>query len=76
MTTEGHIAALERRHRELERQIEIAMDAMNLPPGDAEVAIAGFRTEGWWPARVPRRSIQRSSTSCTTSSASAKRGGG
>lgn len=25
MTTEGHIAALERRHRELERQIEIEL---------------------------------------------------
>ncbi len=25
MTTEGHIAALERRHRELERQIETEM---------------------------------------------------
>ena len=32
MTTEGHIAALERRHREIERQIEDEMAA--LQPGE------------------------------------------
>jgi len=29
MTTEGHIAALERRHRELDRQIEMEMGHLN-----------------------------------------------
>ncbi|RUT34629.1 DUF465 domain-containing protein [Arsenicitalea aurantiaca] len=36
MTTEGHIAALERRHQELERQIE--QERGHLTPDDLKIA--------------------------------------
>ena len=36
MTTEGHIAALERRHREIDRQIEAEM--AHLSTDDLEIA--------------------------------------
>ena len=39
MTTEGHIAALERRHQELERQIEVEMGHLSKD----DLLIAGLK---------------------------------
>ena len=41
---------------ELDRQIEIAMDAMNLPPGDAEVTKLSGGDKYSLPSRVPGQS--------------------
>ena len=58
MTTEGHIAALERRHRELERQIDdetthISHDDMssNQSRGDRDIAISAKAAA--WVLRSP-----------------------